>query len=133
VVNYYSGIKTLHIVCVSLSGILFAVRGALMMSASTYANHRILARLSYVIDTSLLASAIILTTIIQQYPFVQPWLTVKVLLLPVYIVLGAFALRRGKTRSSRTGFFLAALTVYGLIVSVAVTHNPYGLFGSRTV
>ena len=99
-----------------------------MMSASAYAKHRVLALVSYVIDTSLLASAIVLTTIIHQYPFVQPWLTVKVVLLPVYIVLGVFALRRGKTRLSRTGFFLAALTVYGLIISVAVTHNPRGLF-----
>jgi uncharacterized membrane protein SirB2 len=128
VVNYYSGIKTLHIACVLLSGTLFAVRGGLMMSASPHANHKALKRLSVVIDTSLLASALISTAIIHQYPFVQAWLTVKVLLLPIYIVLGVFALRRGKTRSSRTVFFLAALTVYGLIISVAVTHDPYGVF-----
>lgn len=127
-VTYYSGIKALHIACALLSGTLFAVRGRLKMIGSARANHTALKRLSVVIDTSLLASAVLLTTIIHQYPFVHAWLTVKVLLLPIYVALGVFALRRGKTRSSRTGCFAAALTVYGLIVSVAVTHDPYGVF-----
>ncbi len=76
-----------------------------------------------------LAAAILLVLIIHQYPFVQAWLTIKVLLLPLYIALGIFALRRGRTRWSRAGFLAAALAVYGFILSVAVMHNPRGLFG----
>lgn len=37
-------------------------------------------------------------------------------MLPVYIVLGVFALRRGRTRAA---FLLAALAVYLFIISVA--------------
>ena len=124
--DYYAQIKLLHIACVVLSGSLFALRGVLMLTGSPYANHILAARLSYVIDTTLLGSALMLTTIIHQYPFVQAWLTAKALLLVVYIALGIFALRCGKTRLSRAGFFVAALLVYGFIISVAVMHDPLG-------
>ena len=131
VIEYYGEIKLLHIACLLLSVSLFALRGLLTLTGMSFANHRGLTRLSYVIDTALLAAAIILTIIIHQYPFIQPWLTVKVLLLVVYIALGVFALRRGKTRLSKAGFFAAALCVYAFIISVAVTHNPRGFFSRR--
>jgi len=125
---YYSEIKWAHICCVLLSGSLFAVRGLLMLRGSRYANNRVVARLSYVIDTALLAAAVLLMVIIHQYPFVQSWLTVKVVLLALYIVLGVLALRRGRTRWRRAGYFVAALAVYGFIISVAVMHDPRGAF-----
>ncbi len=125
---YYNDIKWLHIGCVLVSGGVFSLRGLLMLCGSRYANHVALARLSYVIDTVLLAAAVLLTLIIHQYPFVQAWLTVKLLLLIIYILLGILALRRGKTRCTRGGYLLAAVLVYGFIISVAVTHNPLGVF-----
>ena len=101
-----------------------------MLAGSRLANHRIVRYLSYVIDTTLLASALMLVAMLHQYPFVQPWLTVKVLMLVVYIVLGMFALRRGRTRARRAAYFAAALAVFAFIVSVAVTHDPRGWFGA---
>jgi uncharacterized membrane protein SirB2 len=53
---------------------------------------------------------------------------VKVVLLVAYIVLGSFALKRGKTRSRRLGFYVAALLVFGFIFSVARAHHPLGVF-----
>ena len=129
--RYYAGIKLIHILCVLLSGALFSTRGVLMLRGKAGANHPTLSRLSYLIDSILLAAAILLMFIIHQYPFVQAWLTAKVLLLPLYILLGIFALRRGKTRRSRAGFFVAALAVYGLIISVAVMHDPRAIFVLR--
>jgi uncharacterized membrane protein SirB2 len=67
-----------------------------------------------------------LATILHQYPFVQAWLTVKVLLLIVYVVLGVYAFKYAKTRRSRWGFWLAALVVFLAIVSVARAHHPLG-------
>jgi uncharacterized membrane protein SirB2 len=125
-VTWFLPLLYTHITCVVLSGSLFFSRGCLMLAGLPLANHKAVKRLSYVIDTTLLAAAIMLTTIIHQYPFVQAWLTVKVLLLVVYIVLGVFALRRGRTRAARAGFFVAAVAVFLFIVSVAVTANPYG-------
>jgi uncharacterized membrane protein SirB2 len=124
----YPDIKLLHITCVVLSGSLFVLRGLMMTRGSSYANHPTLRRCSYVIDTTLLGAAVILAAVLHQYPFVHAWLTVKAMLLIVYIVLGVFALRRGRTRRSRSAFFVAALLVYGFIVSVAMTYDPLGIF-----
>ena len=65
---------------------------------------------------------------LHQYPFVHAWLTVKVSLLVVYVVLGSYALKRGATRAVRGWSFVAALAVYGFIISVARAHDPRGVF-----
>jgi uncharacterized membrane protein SirB2 len=123
---WYLQILWTHIGCVIASGSLFFMRGCMMLAGLPAANHVALRRISVVIDSLLLAAAITLTTIIHQYPFVQAWLTVKVVLLVVYIVLGVFALRRGRTRAIRAGFFAAAMIVFLFIVSVARAHDPLG-------
>jgi uncharacterized membrane protein SirB2 len=125
---WYLQILWTHIGCVIASGSLFLARGCLMLAGLPLANHRALRRLSYVVDTTLLAAAVLLAMIIHQYPFVQAWLTTKVLLLVLYIALGILALRRGRTRRSRAAFFVAALAVFLFIVSVAVAHSPLGVF-----
>lgn len=125
---WYLQILWTHIGCVIASGSLFFTRGCMMLAGMPAANHVALRRISVVIDTLLLAAAIALTLIIHQYPFVQAWLTVKVVLLVVYIVLGVFALRRGQTRAIRGVCFGAALLVFLFIVSVARTHHPLGIF-----
>jgi uncharacterized membrane protein SirB2 len=102
------------------------MRGVLAVTGSAYANHAILRRLSYAIDTIMLAAALWLASIIHQWPFVQPWLTTKVLLLLVYIALGLIALRFGKTRPVRLACFTVALIVYSFIISVAITHDSRG-------
>ena len=125
---WYLQILWTHIGCVIASGSLFFVRGCMMLAGLPTANHIALRRISVVIDSLLLAAAITLTTIIHQYPFVQAWLTVKLALLVVYIVLGVFALRRGRTRAIRAICFAAAMIVFLFIVSVARAHDPLGAF-----
>jgi uncharacterized membrane protein SirB2 len=80
---------------------------------------------SYTIDSVLLTAALMLMTIVHQFPFVDAWLTVKVLLLVCYIGLGSFALRRAQSRAARLGFSAAAIAVFVFIVGVARTHNPF--------
>lgn len=125
---WFLQILWLHIGCVIASGSLFFVRGCMRLAGWPAANHRALRSVSVAIDMTLLAAAIALTMIIHQYPFVQAWLTVKVLLLVVYIVLGTFALKRGRTPRVRGVSFIAALAVFLFIVSVARTQNPIGVF-----
>ncbi|MCB1575482.1 MAG: SirB2 family protein [Xanthomonadales bacterium] len=127
-IEFYPQIKFVHILCVILSGSLFTLRGLLMLMRSRYTNHVALRMLSYAIDTTLLTAALMLVTVLHQYPFVQAWLTVKVLLLVLYIVLGVLALRRGRTRRAQVTSFVAALLVYAFIISVAMAHNPWGVF-----
>ncbi|MBS0486399.1 MAG: SirB2 family protein [Proteobacteria bacterium] len=127
-IAFYPQIKFLHIACVVLSGSLFTLRGIMMLAGSQWVYHPILKHGSYLIDSTLLAAGITLAVMLHQYPFVQAWLTAKVLLLVVYIVFGVFALRRGATRARRAGFFIAALAVYLFIVSIAMTHDARGIF-----
>ncbi|HEX7370342.1 MAG TPA: SirB2 family protein [Rhodanobacteraceae bacterium] len=125
---WFAQILWVHIGCVIASGSLFFTRGCMMLAGWPIANHIALRRISVVVDSLLLAAAIALTTIIHQYPFVAGWLTVKVLLLVVYIVLGTFALKRGQTRAIRGTCFVAAIVVFLFIVTVARTQNPLGAF-----
>ncbi|HEU4857894.1 MAG TPA: SirB2 family protein [Rhodanobacteraceae bacterium] len=125
---WFLQILWLHIGCVIVSGSVFFTRGCLMLAGSPATNHPAFEWTSRIVDTLFLAAGIALAVIIHQYPFAQAWLTVKVLLLVVYIVLGTFALRRGRTRAVRSAFFVAALAVFLFIVTVARTQNPLGVF-----
>lgn len=123
---YFSDLRMVHVACVALSGTLFTCRGLLRLGEHPAANATALRWASYLIDTTLLLAAILLTMIVHQYPFVDAWLTTKVLLLLLYIVLGVFALRRARTRRGRTLAFVAALLTFTAIIGVAVTHRPGG-------
>ena len=126
--NYYLPIRTLHMSCAFASIVLFVTRHVLNLRGVAWRNWRTLRILPHVIDTVLLASAIVLVFMIHQYPFVNGWLTVKVIALVAYIILGSFALKRGRTQGARRIAFLAAVIVFAFIVSVARTHSPLGVF-----
>jgi uncharacterized membrane protein SirB2 len=120
--------KTLHVGAVVLSLTGFAARGALMLSGSRLLETRFVRVAPHVVDTVLLASALWLAWLIGQYPFVQGWLTAKVLGLAAYIVLGSIALRRGRSRRVRLAAFAAALAMAGYIVCVALARDARGPF-----
>jgi uncharacterized membrane protein SirB2 len=128
VIEYYLDIKWVHVCAVIASGTLFMLRGAGVLAGGRWPMWAPLRYLTYTVDTVLLTAALMLVTILHQYPFVQAWLTVKVLLLVVYIVLGTFALKRARTRGGRALCYVAALAVYLFIASVARTHHPNGAF-----
>jgi uncharacterized membrane protein SirB2 len=126
VIAYYLQIKLVHVFAVLLSGGLFALRGAATLAGQRWAMAAPLRYLSYTIDTVLLTAALMLATVLHQYPFVHGWLTAKVLLLVVYVVLGTFALRRGRTARVRVACWLGALTVYATMLGIARAHHPLG-------
>jgi len=122
----YPALKHLHLTAVALSFSLFMLRGLWMLADSPRLQQRWVRIVPHVMDTVLLASAIGLTLTLHQYPFVQSWLTAKLLGLVVYIILGSIALRYGPNKPLRATAWLAALLVFGYIVSVALTHAPQG-------
>jgi uncharacterized membrane protein SirB2 len=126
--QYYLALRHLHVGCAILTISLFAFRGGLMITGSALLGSRVMRFVPMAVDTVLLATALMLTTVIHQYPFATGWLTMKVVLLVVYIVLGSIALRRGRTRAVRTAAFVAALATVGFLVTVALTHSPLGIF-----
>jgi uncharacterized membrane protein SirB2 len=128
-IEFYPQIKWLHVAMVLCSGGLFLLRGLLVqLGRPQWAMAAPLRYLSYSIDTTLLTAAFMLLTILPHAVFANGWLWVKLGLLPVYVVLGSFALKRGRSPTSRRNFYLAALLVYGFMISVARAHQPLGLF-----
>ncbi len=123
---HFAAIRLLHVGCVAVSGTLFTVRGLMRIAELPGANHWTLRWTSYVVDTALLGAAVLLTLIVHQYPFVDGWLTCKMLLLPLYIGLGIVALKRARTRAGRSAAFVAALFTFFYIVGVALAHDPSG-------
>ena len=126
--EYYLVLRNVHIACAILSITLFVLRGSLMMANSAWQQNVVLRYLPHAVDTILLTSALMLTTVIHQYPFAAGWLTAKVALLIVYIVLGSIALKRGRTRQVRVVAFVAALATVAFLLSVARAHHPLGIF-----
>lgn len=131
--EFYPQIKLLHIACVLLSGGVFAFRGCLMLGGSVLGNHPALKWWSYINDSILLTAGLILMQMTRQYPVAHHWLSVKLTLLVVYIVLGIFALRAGRSKSTRTVCFFAAIGIYLFMFSVARSHNPLGLLATHTL
>lgn len=125
----YLAFKYLHVGCAVISIAGFVLRGVLMLAESPQLQRRFLKIVPHIVDTLLLASAVVLSAMLNQYPFVHGWVTAKVLALLAYIVLGTIALRRGRTRSARAAAFGLALLMFGYIVSVALTRSPAGFLG----
>jgi uncharacterized membrane protein SirB2 len=126
---FYLEVRYVHIAAVCLSGGLFLIRAlAGNLFGATWTMAAPVRYLSYTIDSVLLTAALMLMTIVRQLPFVDAWLTVKVLLLVVYIFLGSYALKRAKSRTARLAFSAAAILTFLFIVSVARTHTPWGVF-----
>ena len=105
--SHYADIRFIHVGCVALSGSLFTVRGLFRIGNFAVANHRLLRVTSYVIDTTLLASAILLTLVL-------------------YIALGNITLKRAHTRPGRTAALLGSLVTFVAIIGVAIAHHPAG-------
>ena len=122
----YFTVKYIHILCVSLTWLLFFLRGIWMLQNHPRLQQRWVKIIPHLIDSVLLLSGITLVVTIHQYPFVNHWLTAKLLALLLYIILGHVALKRGKTKMLRLTAWISALGVFAYIVTVALkrTVNP---------
>jgi len=120
----YLLLKHLHMSFAAMSGGFFLVRGGWMLADSPMLQRGWVKRVPHLVDTLLLASAIGLAAWSHQYPGTMRWLTAKIVALVVYIVLGAVALKYGRSKPQRAIAFVAALACFGYIVAVARTRNP---------
>jgi uncharacterized membrane protein SirB2 len=128
--EYYLVLRNAHIGCAIATIALFVLRGSLMLADPLRRNGPVLRYLPHAVDTVLLTTALMLATIIRQFPFSTAWLTMKVVLLVAYIVLGSIALKRGRTRAIRIAAFVAALATIGFLLTVARAHHPLGVFAA---
>jgi uncharacterized membrane protein SirB2 len=129
-IEFYPQIKQLHIFVALLSGSLFAVRGAFALAGSRWPQALPVKWLSYAVDTTLLTAAMMLLTILPGAMFANGWLLAKVSLIVIYVVLGVFALRRGRTQRMRVLCYVAALLTFASIYGIARAHHPLGAFAA---
>jgi uncharacterized membrane protein SirB2 len=127
-VNYVL-LKQVHMAfaLVSITG--FVLRWSWSMTGSCLTQTRLIKTVPHVVDTLFLASGVALIFTIHQYPFTTSWLTAKITGLLAYIVLGMMAMSPKVPRAWQVTSFLAAVSTYAWIVSVALSKSPLGFIG----
>lgn len=121
----YVDLKILHLTTVILSISGFVARGSLMLADSPLVWNRWIRTFPHIVDTLLLISGGWLAYMISQIPGNSGWLTAKLIALVLYVVLGVYALRRGRTKTIRVAALLAAIATFGYMVLVAITKSPW--------
>lgn len=117
----YSLLKLIHVGTVYITFCLFLARGIWMLTDSPRLQDRWVKVVPHLNDTLLLTAAVGMLIVGSLNPLTHPWLLVKIGGLLLYIYLGTMALKRGRTKVQRTGYFVAALVTIGYIIAVAVT------------
>lgn len=129
--EWYSSIKTLHLITIAFTAVLFLTRFYWLQTGSLMLQQRWVRILPHLNDTLLLVSGILLVTITHFYPFSPQgaWLTEKLFGVIIYIVLGAIALgRRPRAQKVRWIAFIVAVVALVLICQLATSKMP--LLGS---
>ncbi len=119
----FIALKTIHVASVILSITGYVIRGVWMIRESPWLQNIWVRVLPHIIDTTLLVSAILLAWQIRRYPFVDGWLTAKVLALVAYIVIGAIGLKYGRTKKIRVTAWLVAIAIFLYVVLIALTRQ----------
>lgn len=123
---FYPQIRSVHVTAVLASGTIFLVRGIAVQARAAWPLAAPVRYASYAVDTVLLAAGVTLAAILPRAMFASGWLTVKLALVVVYILLGTLALKRAHTPRGRLLCLIAALCTYAIIIIVAWTHSPLG-------
>ncbi|MGS0683020.1 SirB2 family protein [Shewanella sp. 125m-7] len=114
--SLYPAFKHLHMTLIATSVLFFLVRFVLHLRQSPVLQKKVIKIAPHVIDTLLLLSGLVLCFQIQQYPFVDPWLTEKLGAVAAYIVLATIALKANRGTLFKV---FAALGAIGWVVYAA--------------
>jgi len=107
--SLYPAVKHLHFTFIALSVLLLTVRFVLHLRQSALMEKKLLKIAPHVIDTFLLLSGLTLCFMIQQFPFVDPWMTEKIGAVVAYIVLGAIAIKANRNKLFKVFAYLGAI------------------------
>ena len=119
-------LKLVHVSCVILSFSGFFVRGLWVLLDSHMLQKQWVKILPHIVDSMLLASAVLMLMALHLSVFEHNWLIAKILALLIYIALGMLALNPGRSKVVRGMSWVAGLMVFLYIVSVALTKSPVG-------
>ncbi|BAJ03337.1 SirB2 family protein [Shewanella violacea] len=118
--SLYPAIKHIHLTFVAASVLFFIVRFVLHMRQSPIMDKKLFKIAPHVIDTLLLLSGLTLCFTIQQYPFIDPWVTEKLGAVLAYIVLATISLKanRGKLFKVFAALGAIAWVVYAAKIAI---------------
>jgi len=120
----YEMVKYIHLTTIILSVVLFLLRFALNTMQSHLLQKKWLKIFPHVVDTFLMLSAATLCVILKQYPFIDAWVTEKLLALVMYIFMVTLALKLGHTSFMRSIGLIGALSWLVYAGMVAVSKQP---------
>ncbi len=115
--------KHIHLTTIALSIAGFLLRLLWRVTASPWADKKLVKVLPHVNDSILLVSGIYLAWLLQQYPWAHAWLAAKVIALLLYIYLGAKALKSAEN-SRKLVYGVAAVLTFAYMVLVALNKSP---------
>ena len=124
---FYTALLHAHRTLVGVSVVLFIARAIGVAGQRAWPMTPVIRWSSVLIDTTLMAAGIALWVLMQHNPVHEPWLALKLFLLLMYIALGTYGLKRGRTRAIRMGFSVLALLVITQMFWIARTRDPFGI------
>ena len=107
--SLYPAVKHTHMMFIAMSVIFFIVRFVLHLRQSPIMEKKFVKVAPHVIDTFLLLSGFTLCFMIKQYPFVDPWMTEKIICVAAYIALGIMALKSNRNKLFKFFAFIGAI------------------------
>jgi len=108
-----------HMGCALVSILLFVWRGVAMWVERPVTNILYRRVLPDSVDTVLLFSGLYMAFVLEYSLLESGWLAVKMIGLFAYIILGAEALKYGRSKRVKRSCFIAAITVFVFIVIAA--------------
>ena len=112
----FEWVKPLHVACALVSVTFFVVRAIWMLQGAALLNATWVRVAPHVVDTVLFLSGLYLATL-WAWP---TWVTVKLVGVVAYIVLGSLALRRAPSARGRQISLVGALIAVSFVFMVAV-------------
>ena len=120
----YELVKYTHLTTIVLSVVLFLLRFVLNTMQSVTLQKKWLKVVPHIVDTLLLVSAATLCVMLKQYPFVDAWVTEKLIALVMYVFMVTLALKLGHTGFMRGIGLIGALSWIAYAGMVAVSKQP---------
>ncbi|MBB1267848.1 SirB2 family protein [Shewanella sp. SR44-3] len=120
----YGILLNTHIALVVLSLLSFILRSSWAYFSPQLLANELALKAHKVVTLLLLLSALLLCISIGQYPFLEPWLTEKLLFLGLYVAGALFAFNPKVSRKIRSVFVVFASASFVLIFIIAKTHSP---------
>ena len=108
-----------HMGCALVSILLFIWRGVAMWVERPVTNILYRRVLPDSVDTVLLFSGLYMAFVLEYSLLESGWLAVKMIGLLAYIILGAEALKYGRSKLVKRSCFIAAITVFVFIIIAA--------------